>query len=262
MSENPTTTLKAEGLWKTYGGRAVVQDVSFRVQSGQIVGLLGKNGAGKTTTFYMVVGLIKPDRGRVLLGDENIAKLPMYRRARSGISYLPQEPSVFRKMTVRDNILSVLEMMGLGRRERRERLEQLLEELDLTHLASNKSFTLSGGERRRVEITRALATEPLFILLDEPFASIDPIAVLDLQKLVQQLAQRRIGVLITDHNVEKTLEITDLALIINEGKILASGSPVELAEDPLVRQVYLGDRFELSAAAQERARRRTAALQV
>jgi lipopolysaccharide export system ATP-binding protein len=255
------STLSAEGLWKTYGGRAVVQDVSFRLESGQIVGLLGKNGAGKTTTFYMVVGLIRPDRGRVLLGGQNIARLPMYRRARRGISYLPQEPSVFRKMTVRDNILSVLEMMGLGRRERRERLEQLLEELDLTHLATHKSYTLSGGERRRVEITRALATEPAFILLDEPFASIDPIAVLELQKLVQQLAERGIGVLITDHNVEKTLEITDLALIINEGRILASGSPVELAEDPLVRQVYLGERFELSATAQERARRRAAAVQ-
>jgi lipopolysaccharide export system ATP-binding protein len=249
-------TLRAEGLWKTYNRRAVVRDVGFTVRPGQTVGLLGPNGAGKTTTFYIVVGLVKPDRGRVLLGSEDIARLPMYRRARRGISYLPQEPSVFRKMTVRDNILSVLEMMGLGRRERRARLEQLLEELDLTHLASNQAFTLSGGERRRVEITRALATDPAFILLDEPFASIDPIAVLELQTLVQQLAERGIGVLITDHNVEKTLEITDLALIISQGEILASGSPLDLAENPLVRQVYLGDRFELSSAAQQRARQK------
>ncbi len=241
--------LHAEGLWKSYNGRAVVKDVGFDVRPGEIVGLLGPNGAGKTTTFYMVVGLVRPEQGRVWLGDRDIAGLPMYKRARLGIGYLPQEPSIFRKMTVRDNILSILEMLGYSRRERKQRLEQLLEELDLTRLATHKGYTLSGGERRRVEITRALAAKPAFILLDEPFAAIDPIAVMELQSLVRQLAGRGIGVLITDHSVRETLEITDVALIINEGEILASGTPHELVDNPLVRRVYLGDHFELSSAA-------------
>jgi lipopolysaccharide export system ATP-binding protein len=238
-------TLRTEALTKSYGGRTVVRGVSVEVQSGEVVGLLGPNGAGKTTTFYMTVGLTAPDSGRVLLDGVDVTHDPMYIRARKGIGYLPQEPSVFRGLTVEQNILAILETLSLSAAERRTRLRTLLAELNLTPLASSPAYTLSGGERRRVEITRALVISPRFILLDEPFAGIDPIAVADIQDIVSHLSERGIGVLITDHNVRETLRITDRAYIVNEGTIFRSGTPDGLAEDEEVRRVYLGSDFRL-----------------
>jgi len=238
-------TLRTEALTKSYGGRTVVRGVSVEVHSGEVVGLLGPNGAGKTTTFYMTVGLTAPDSGRVLLDGADVTDDPMYIRARKGIGYLPQEPSVFRGLTVRQNILAILETLGLPAAERRTRLRDLLAELNLTPLADSPAYTLSGGERRRVEITRALVISPRFILLDEPFAGIDPIAVGDIQDIVSHLSDRGIGVLITDHNVRETLRITDRAYIVNEGTVFRSGTPDSLAEDEEVRRVYLGSDFRL-----------------
>lgn len=237
--------LRSEQLTKSYKGRQVVRGVTVNVQQGEVVGLLGPNGAGKTTTFYMVVGLTPPDSGSVFLDQTNITDLPMYLRARQGISYLPQEPSVFRKLSVADNIMAILETMNLNRHQRAERLDQLLEELGIHHVSQSKAYTLSGGERRRVEIARALATNPSFMLLDEPFAGIDPIAVTDIQMIISKLREGGIGVLITDHNVRETLKITDRAYIINNGEILRTGSPSDLSEDIEVKKVYLGETFKL-----------------
>jgi lipopolysaccharide export system ATP-binding protein len=238
-------TLHARDLRKTYGARDAVRDVRLAVAPGEIVGLLGPNGAGKTTTFNMIVGRIRPSEGHVYLGDEEITDLPMYLRARRGITYLPQEPSIFRKLTVEANVLAILETLPLSRRERAERLERLLGELDLLDKARQRGSTLSGGERRRVEITRALVLNPRFMLLDEPFSGIDPIAVMDIQKIVGQLRERGIGIVITDHNVRETLSICDRAYIIKDGRIIREGSPAEIAEDPTVREIYLGQNFRL-----------------
>jgi lipopolysaccharide export system ATP-binding protein len=223
----------------------VVKGVSLDLRAGEVVGLLGPNGAGKTTIFDMMVGLCQPDEGQITLSGQDITDLPMYKRARRGIGYLPQESSVFRRLSVEHNILAILEMLGYSRRERGERVETLLKELDLVHIRTSKAYALSGGERRRLEITRALATSPLFMLLDEPFAGIDPIAVADIQQIILRLKQRHIGVLITDHNVRETLSITDRAYIINNGEILRAGSPAELSADPQVRKIYLGEEFTL-----------------
>lgn len=238
--------LQALGVGKTYRGRKVVNEVSLELGQGEVVGLLGPNGAGKTTTFYIIVGLIAPDGGRVLLDGRDITDLPMYLRARSGISYLPQEPSVFRKLTVEDNLWSIAETLELPRKEQEARVNELLEEFGIEHLRSQGAYTLSGGERRRLEIARALVLTPKFILLDEPFAGIDPLAVLDIQRIIEKLRARGIGVLITDHNVRETLNITDRAYIINEGAILRAGVPEELTNDPEVKKVYLGDNFRLN----------------
>jgi lipopolysaccharide export system ATP-binding protein len=238
-------TLRAEAVRKQLGGREVLREVSIEVGAGEVVGLLGPNGAGKTTTFYIIVGLLRPDAGRVLLNAVDITRQPMYQRARLGVSYLPQEPSVFRKLTVEENILAILETLGLSHEEREERLASLLEELSIAHLAKSKAYTLSGGERRRVEITRALVTSPSFILLDEPFAGIDPIAVLDIQNIIAQLQERGIGILITDHNVRETLGICSRAYILNQGMILEEGSPEAIAASPQARALYLGERFTL-----------------
>ena len=238
-------TLRTEDLTKSYGGRTVVRDVSLTVASGEVVGLLGPNGAGKTTTFYMVVGLTAPDRGRVVLNDEDVTHDPMYQRARKGIGYLPQEPSIFRGLTVEQNILAILETVGMPRRARHARMRELLNELDLTPLAKSPAHTLSGGERRRAEITRALVISPSFILLDEPFAGIDPIAVTDIQEIIFHLKARGIGVLITDHNVRETLRITDRAYIVHDGAVFRSGTPAELAHDDDVKRIYLGADFRL-----------------
>ncbi len=240
-----STTIKAENLVKIYKNRKVVNGISINVSQGEIVGLLGPNGAGKTTTFYQVVGLVKPDAGNVFLDDLEITKLPMYKRAQLGIGYLPQEASIFRKMTVEDNIASVLEITKLTKQEQKDKLEKLLGEFRLTHVRKNKGDVLSGGERRRTEIARALAVDPKFILLDEPFAGIDPIAVEDIQSIVVKLKQKNIGVLITDHNVQETLSITDRAYLLIQGEILRSGTAEELAEDEQVRKLYLGRNFEL-----------------
>lgn len=237
--------LRAENLKKSYRRRMVVNDVSINVQPGEIVGLLGPNGAGKTTTFYMVVGLEEPDEGRVWFGDKEITRLPLFKRARLGISYLPQEASVFRKLTVEQNIQAILETLDLTREQQRERLEVLLEEFHLNHVRRNKGFALSGGERRRTEIARMLTIEPKFVLLDEPFAGIDPIAIDDIQQIIARLRSRGIGILITDHNVREALEITDRAYIISEGKLFRSGTPRDLTDDPEVRRVYLGEKFRL-----------------
>ena len=237
--------LSAEHISKRLGGRAILQDVSIELRSGEVVGLLGPNGAGKTTTFYTIVGLIHPDAGRIALNGNDITSDPMYLRARKGISYLPQEPSVFRKMTVEENVLAILETLSLSTEERNERLASLLEELGIGHLAKSRAYSLSGGERRRVEITRALVTAPLFMLLDEPFAGIDPIAVLDIQNIVRQLRERGIGVLITDHNVRETLGICDRAYILNAGAILEEGDPAAIAASRQARELYLGERFTL-----------------
>jgi len=237
--------LEAKKLEKSYRGRKIVRGISLQVKSGEVVGLLGPNGAGKTTTFYMVVGLMRPDQGRVILDGSDITKMPMYRRARMGIGYLPQEPSVFRKLTVAENLMAILETMSLSRGERNERCSRLLKELGVAHLADNSAFTLSGGERRRVEIARALTFSPKFILLDEPFAGIDPLAVQDIQSIISLLKQKNIGVLITDHNVRETLAITDRAYIINEGKIIEAGTAEEITASPRVRQFYLGEAFRL-----------------
>ncbi len=237
--------IKTTALEKSYKTRKVVNQVSIEVKQGEIVGLLGPNGAGKTTTFYMVVGLVKPDVGQVFLDEKDITKLPMYKRAQLGIGYLPQEPSIFRKMTVEDNIAAVLEITKLTKNEQKEKLEQLLSEFRLTHVRKSNGDVLSGGERRRTEIARALAVNPKFILLDEPFAGIDPIAVEDIQSIVAALKYKNIGILITDHNVQETLSITDRAYLLFEGKILKNGTAEELANDEQVRKVYLGQNFEL-----------------
>jgi len=238
-------TLRTEGLTKSYGGRTVVRDIALEVHSGEIVGLLGPNGAGKTTTFGMVVGLTAPDRGRVALDDHDVTHDPMYVRARKGIGYLPQEASIFRGLTVEQNILAILETLPIGSDERRARLASLLNELNLTPLARSKAYTLSGGERRRVEITRALVNEPQFMLLDEPFAGIDPIAVSDIQKIIFHLKNRGIGVLVTDHNVRETLRITDRAYIVHDGVVFHSGTPASLADNAEVKRIYLGADFRL-----------------
>lgn len=237
--------LRAEHLAKTYKGRKVVNDVSVEVKQGEIVGLLGPNGAGKTTSFYMIVGLIKPEGGKIFLDKEEITSLPMFKRAQMGIGYLPQEASVFRKLSVEDNIKAVLEMTDLPKQEQHKRVETLLSEFGLTHVRKSMGNVLSGGERRRTEIARALAVNPKFILLDEPFAGIDPIAVEDIQQIVARLKFKNIGILITDHNVRETLSITDRAYLLVEGKIFASGSDEQLAHDPQVRKVYLGESFVL-----------------
>lgn len=242
----PTIRLAANSLVKVYRGRKVVHDVSVEIHQGEIVGLLGPNGAGKTTTFYMIVGLVRPDGGSVTFGADDITGLPMYLRAQRGISYLPQEPSVFRKLTVEENLLSVFETMNLPLSERQARTRQLLEEFGITHIARNRAYSLSGGERRRVEIARSLAINPAFILLDEPFAGIDPIAVFEIQRIVSQLRARGIGILITDHNVRETLKITDRAYIIKEGEIFRQGVPESLSADAEVRRIYLGESFNLS----------------
>jgi len=240
------STLATEEIGKSYRGRRVVNAVSVHVKPGEVVGLLGPNGAGKTTTFYMIVGLTPPDSGRILIGDTDITSTPMYLRARHhGISYLPQEPSVFRKLTVEENILAVLEAQPLSWHERRERMERLIGQLGLGHIRKNRGYALSGGERRRVEIGRALCIAPRFILLDEPFSGIDPIAVLDLQKIISDLKASGIGILVTDHNVRETLSVTDRAYIINEGRIFRAGTPEQLGNDPEVKRVYLGESFSL-----------------
>jgi lipopolysaccharide export system ATP-binding protein len=237
--------LRSEGLVKQYKSRTVVNEVSIRVQQGEVVGLLGPNGAGKTTTFYMIVGMVKPNAGKVFLDDADISHEPMYKRARMGVGYLSQEASVFRKMTVEENILAVLELMNLPRSERRQRCSQLMEDFGITQVAKSKGYVLSGGERRRTEIARALATDPKFILLDEPFAGIDPIAVEDIMRIVHDLKNRNIGVLVTDHNVHETLSITDRSYLLYEGRILKSGTTEYLANDPEARKLYLGEKFRL-----------------
>ncbi|MDX5346649.1 MAG: LPS export ABC transporter ATP-binding protein [Hymenobacteraceae bacterium] len=237
--------LRAENLFKKYKSRTVVNDVSVEVNQGEIVGLLGPNGAGKTTSFYMIVGLVKPNSGNIYLDNENITFLPMYRRAKLGVGYLAQEASVFRNLTVEENILSVLEMTNMPKKAQHEKVEELLEEFSLTHVRKNKGVVLSGGERRRTEIARALAVDPKFVLLDEPFAGVDPIAVEEIQSIVAKLKNKNIGILITDHNVNETLSITDRAYLLFEGKILKAGTAEELAADEQVRRVYLGKHFEL-----------------
>jgi len=235
--------LKIQNLVKSYRSRKVVNRVTLEIKQGEIIGLLGPNGAGKTTTFYMVVGLTRPDNGQVFLNDEDITNFPMHKRAIKGVSYLPQEPSVFRKLTVEENLLAVLESQKLSIFDRKKKARSLLRELNILHIKDSMAYSLSGGERRRVEISRALATSPIFVLLDEPFAGIDPIAVADIQSIVSQLKNRGIGVLITDHNVRETLSITDRAYIINEGEIISSGSPHQIVQDEKVKQIYLGDQF-------------------
>ncbi len=237
--------LRADNIVKKYGKRTVVSGVSFGVEQGEIVGLLGPNGAGKTTSFYMIVGLVKPNEGRVFLDEEDITDEAMYKRAQLGVGYLPQEASVFRKLSVEDNIMAILEITKLSKQERAERLETLLDEFGLQHVRKNRGDFLSGGERRRTEIARALATNPRYILLDEPFAGVDPIAVEDIQRIVAQLKKKNIGILITDHNVQETLSITDRAYLLFEGNILKAGTAEELAADEQVRRVYLGQNFEL-----------------
>ena len=237
--------LRTEDLVKVYKKRKVVNQVSIHIEQGEIVGLLGPNGAGKTTTFYMIVGMIRPQSGKIYLGDQEITRQPMYKRARMGIGYLSQEQSIFRRLTVEQNILAILETLDISKAERANRLESLLMELNITHLAKNKAYTLSGGERRRVEITRALVTQPKFILLDEPFAGVDPIAVEEIQNIVQSLKERSIGVLITDHNVHETLSITDRTYLLYDGVVLKSGTSELLASDPEAIKLYLGEKFKL-----------------
>jgi lipopolysaccharide export system ATP-binding protein len=237
--------LRADRLIKAFRGRRVVSGVSLAVRPGEVVGLLGPNGAGKTTTFYMILGLVRPDAGRVLLDGEEITTLPVYQRAQRGMGFLPQEASVFRRMTVRENLMAVLEILPLSEGERMKRLDELLHELNIAHLADARAYSLSGGERRRTEIARSLATSPAFILLDEPFAGIDPIAVYDIQTLLMQLRSRGIGLLVTDHNVRETLQIVDRAYIIHQGEVLLSGTASELAADQKAREIYLGERFSL-----------------
>ena len=243
--DKPRDSLRADGLRKSFKGREVVKGVSVQVAAGEVVGLLGPNGAGKTTIFDMMVGLCQPDAGRILLNEDVITDLPMFRRARRGIGYLPQESSVFRRLSVEDNILAILETLPVGRKERSDRLDALLKELDLTALRKSKAYALSGGERRRLEITRALVIHPRFLLLDEPFAGIDPIAVGDIQQIITRLKAKNIGILITDHNVQETLSITDRAYNINEGGILESGTPQQIVNSSTARAIYLGERFRL-----------------
>ncbi len=237
--------LQAVELSKSFRGRKIVDNVTLDIEQGQVVGLLGPNGAGKTTTFYMLVGLTRPDAGRVLLDGSDITDLPMYLRARNGLSYLPQEPSVFRKLTVEQNLMAVLETLPISPEQQRDRLEELLAQMGLDQVRANKAYTLSGGERRRLEIARSLVLQPLFVLLDEPFSGIDPLTVVDLQKTIAGLRAAGIGVLITDHNVRETLRVTDRAYIINEGRIFRAGSPDQLSADPEVRRVYLGEQFSI-----------------
>ncbi len=237
--------LFATGLVKTYGGRRVVDNINLEIHPGEVVGLLGPNGAGKTTTFYIIVGLIRPNGGEILLNGEDISRCPMYMRARRGINYLPQEPSVFRKLSVEENIMAILETLNISRGEREERLRELLKELDLSGLAKSMAYSLSGGERRRVEITRALVTSPQYMLLDEPFAGIDPIAVADIQDIIRTLRSKEIGVLISDHNVRETLKVCDRAYIVNEGTILIEGDPDTIAGSEIARRIYLGKDFDL-----------------
>jgi len=241
---NTAPTLVARGLKKRYNGKWAVDAVDLEFRAGEVVGLLGPNGAGKTTTFYMIVGLIKPEGGQVFLGEEEITEAPMYLRARKGVTYLPQEPSVFRKLTVEENLLVILETLELSREERERRLTGLLEELRISNLAKRKAFSLSGGERRRVEITRSLVTSPRFILLDEPFAGIDPLAVVDIQNIISHLKAKGIGVVISDHNVRETLGACDQAYILNEGRILERGTPEDIAQSRQARQIYLGEKFQ------------------
>lgn len=238
-------TLQTEEISKSYRGRRVVCDLSLSVAQGEVVGLLGPNGAGKTTSFYMIVGLVTPDAGRILLDGEDITALPMYERARRGISYLPQEPSIFRRLTVEENLAAILEMMPLGAAERRARLNRLIEQMGLERVRANKGYALSGGERRRVEIARSLVIDPAFLLLDEPFSGIDPIQVLEIQRIIFELKRSGIGVLVTDHNVRETLAVTDRAYIINNGRIFRAGTPEALGSDPEVKRVYLGESFTL-----------------
>ena len=237
--------LRAQNLMKSYSGKKVVKDISLTVNQGEIVGLLGPNGAGKTTSFYMIVGLIKPNGGSIFLDNEEITSFPMYKRAQSGIGYLAQEASVFRKLSVEDNILSVLQLTKLSKKQQLEKMESLIDEFGLNHIRKNRGDLLSGGERRRTEIARALATDPSFILLDEPFAGVDPVAVEDIQRIISKLTKKNIGILITDHNVQETLAITDRTYLMFEGSILKDGKPEDLAEDEMVRKVYLGQNFEL-----------------
>ena len=239
------SVLHTRDLVKIYGKRRVVDDVSLKVTQGEIVGLLGPNGAGKTTSFYMITGLIRPNSGHIFLDNDDITNLPMYKRSRRGISYLPQEASIFRKLTVEENLLAIMEVIGIKRADRKKRAQELMEELGISHLAKNKGYNLSGGERRRTEIARTLVTNPKFILLDEPFAGVDPIAVQDIQNIVKNLKIKNIGVLITDHNVRETLSITDHAYLLFEGKILKEGNSEYLANDPEARKLYLGDKFRL-----------------
>ncbi len=245
MTSNDHAILEGRNLLKIYHKRRVVDDVSIRVKQGEIVGLLGPNGAGKTTTFYMITGMIKPNGGKIFINDQDVTKLPMYKRARLGVAYLPQEASIFRKLTVEENLLAIMEMIGVPKEERKKRTAALLEELSITHIAKSKGFQLSGGERRRTEIARTLVTNPRFILLDEPFAGVDPIAVEDIQNIVHNLKNRNIGVLITDHNVHETLSITDRAYLLFEGRILKEGDAQFLANDEEARKLYLGERFKL-----------------
>ena len=237
--------LKAVELHKSYAGREVISGVNLEVHSGQVIGLLGPNGAGKTTSFYIVVGLAKPDQGQVFLDDQDITELPMYQRARSGISYLPQEASVFRKLTVEGNLLAIIETLNLAAVERQQRLEELLDDLNIVHIRNLKGYALSGGERRRVEIARSLVLEPAFLLLDEPFAGIDPLAVIDIQNIISQLKKRGIGILISDHNVRETLGVCDRAYILSQGKVLEFGTPEEIAASNVAREIYLGEKFRL-----------------
>lgn len=237
--------IETKGLGKIYHKRTVVKGVSFHISQGEVVGLLGANGAGKTTSFYMVVGVVRPSMGNIYLDGEEITSLPMYKRARLGIGYLPQEASIFRKMSVEDNLMAILETMKVSKKERHKTIDRLLDELRIQHIRKNMGFSLSGGERRRVEIARALVTNPKFILLDEPFAGVDPKAVLDIQDVIRELAQKNIGILITDHNVRETLGITDRAYIMNDGKILVDGTPEYIINNDLAKRVYLGDNFKL-----------------
>ncbi|MAT39693.1 MAG: LPS export ABC transporter ATP-binding protein [Ectothiorhodospiraceae bacterium] len=237
--------LQSKGLQKRYGKRVVVKDANVSVQQGEIVGLLGPNGAGKTTTFYMITGMVRPNKGQVFIDDKNITRMPMYKRARLGVGYLPQEASVFRQLTVEQNLLAILEVMGLKRKERHERANELLADFNIEHIRGSKGYMLSGGERRRTEIARALTTNPNFILLDEPFAGVDPIAVEDIMRIVQKLKERNIGVLITDHNVHETLSIVDRAYLLYDGNILMEGDSEKLADDPEARRIYLGESFKL-----------------
>ena len=243
MDNTGKRKIYAKNLIKIYGKRTVVNDLSMDMTQGEVVGILGPNGAGKTTTFYMILGLAKPNRGKVLLDDKDITRYPMYRRARMGLGYLAQAPSIFSKLSVRDNIMAILQTLKIPKKEQLQRLEAALEELNLAHLANQKAYTLSGGERRKLEITRALVTNPTFIFMDEPFAGVDPIAVADIQDMIRKLRDKNIGVMITDHNVIETLKIVNRAYIIFEGKIIVSGSSLELINDEKARQVYLGERF-------------------
>lgn len=239
------STLNARGLKKSFGGRLVVNGVDIDLEAGEVAGLLGPNGAGKTTTFYMVVGLCKPDSGEIMMGGESITRLPVFMRARSGLSYLPQEPSVFRHLTVEENLLAILETVEPTSQKQRQRADELLNEFRITHIAKSKGYALSGGERRRVEIARALTTRPKFILLDEPFAGIDPIAVIDIQNIIAELKAKNIGILISDHNVRETLGVCDKAYIVNAGEILECGTPEQIANSRKAREIYLGDKFRL-----------------